>query len=158
MEATHTFLKSPIMKVSHKGNDCFLNNVIKQCDDQIWRCIYSGETIQEIIDAGYIVYNDAHEGFEMIAKLADKKYIGQWDEISEEEYFEKMNCLPPQRWENLWGLSIFHMSEAMTDDIYGFYIDDLEGKFYTAFRRTTQSNNDIAVGFIKQMKGQNNDA
>ena len=54
----------------------------------------------------------------------------QWKEITEEQYENAMNILPPARWQN----GGFFVPEALTGDVYDFY-QELNGKYYTSLQR-----------------------
>ncbi len=54
----------------------------------------------------------------------------KFSEISEDEYHEMLNCLPPLKWHNFNDLNIFFISEAFTADIHSMYVI-YKGKYYT---------------------------
>lgn len=79
------------------------------------------------------LYNDYKKGLQ-----------GEWQEITEDVYFDMLECLPPQKWHDLRHTSAdnvngrfnsFYISEAYTADLHSFYIKDRKtGKYYTALR------------------------
>lgn len=50
-------------------------------------------------------------------------------EISEEEYFEALECMPPARWGRTNGVELFHICELLIDNLaawYAFY----QGRYF----------------------------
>jgi hypothetical protein len=76
------------------------------------------------------------------------KYIGPWVEITEEEYTEKLNCLPPEKWRTVLGVNIFRMCEYLTENVTDHYAR-LNGRFFEAGRRTSTPYEEIAAEVAK---------
>lgn len=54
-------------------------------------------------------------------------------EITEEDWWEAFECLPPMRYTNFDDGSYFFVSECYTADLYAFYVK-LDGKHYYGLR------------------------
>ena len=63
-------------------------------------------------------------------------YIKPFVEISEEQYYDWLECLPPCKWHDLDSrFNSFFISEALTHDLHQFCIKDKkEGKYYAGTR------------------------
>lgn len=59
----------------------------------------------------------------------NKRYqVGIIQETTEENFFEKLNCLPPEDWTHGYSYSeSFRMCEAMTNNLYSYYIRVSDG-------------------------------
>lgn len=59
-----------------------------------------------------------------------------WEEISEDNYDEMRECLPPANWHDLnKRFNVFYCSEAQTGNLHGHYvIDRLTKKYYYGLR------------------------
>ncbi len=61
---------------------------------------------------------------------------GDWREVSQEDWYDALECLPPCRWHDLdTRFNSFYVSEAYSGRLHSYYIKDkAKGKFYTALR------------------------
>lgn len=84
-----------------------------------------------------------------IKNKEDDVYINKWVEISEDDYMDALECLPPQKWQTVDGVNFFQMSEHTTGNITAHYAVH-KGKYYTAHRRTSAKYEDLA----KEIKGE----
>ena len=91
-----------------------------------------------------IYYNSYHK------KLSSKPFI----EISQEAYFEALECLPPMRWHNaISGVNIFFIEEAFTADLHDSYVCTNNGrvkKYYSALRSKFMTDAEL----LEQLKTQ----
>ncbi len=76
------------------------------------------------------------DALDLIRKAEEKTYIRGWVKISENQYMEKMNCLPPEKWLTVDGVTIFRMCEYLTSNITA-HLAEYNGKHYRANRRTS---------------------
>ena len=58
-----------------------------------------------------------------------KKYCRSWEEVTEDRYWEMLECLPPQMFKWFKGGNIFRMSEYQTGNITDHFME-LDWKFY----------------------------
>ena len=76
------------------------------------------------------------EGEAMLTAAQDTEYLEPWKECTEERYQEMLECLPPEKWERVQGVSIFRMCEYYTSDITRHFASYLgryfEGRFRTS--------------------------
>ena len=88
------------------------------------KSFYTGLTVEEMsINDGvnYIVINEQ----ELDLYLEDyyKSLQNEWVEISENNYNEMLNCLPPMNWHNITaGVNVFCISEATTAHLHSHYL------------------------------------
>lgn len=85
------------------------------------------------------------EFFPIYEKYNKERYCKKWAEISKDEYYEYLECLPPCKWHDLNArFNSFYMSEATTADIHQFCIKDRKtGKYYAASRSRFISDADL---------------
>ena len=80
---------------------------------------------------------------------------GNWEECSEEHYWDMLECLPPMRWTQ-GIISFFFISEAYTHDLHTCIIKDSRDKnnvkYYEATRSRYKKNNELIEDFILQIK------
>ena len=86
---------------------------------------YTGKTKEEFLAEGCTVVDG--DGLYEIVKAFENSISGQWKEITEKEYDDALNVLPPVLWYN----GGFFISEADTGSVHAFY-QRLNGKFYTS--------------------------
>lgn len=79
----------------------------------------------------------------MLNTMQDEAYLKPFKEITEEQYYESLECLPPQKWETVDGVNIFRMSEYLTGNITDHLVS-YNGKYYSANRRTSTPYSEIA--------------
>lgn len=58
---------------------------------------------------------------------------GEWVEITEEQWWDALECLPPMRWTRNGDKEFFFISEAYTQDIHSCYVR-VGTRYYTARR------------------------
>lgn len=100
-------------------------------------CPITKKTKAEFIADGYTVLND-DDYFSFVEEWENKKLIGKWKEISETEYSEALNELPPVGWFN----GGFFVSERYRSDISAFY-QKYKGKYYTSLQRWSTEREEI---------------
>jgi hypothetical protein len=69
--------------------------------------------------------------------------ISEFTEITEDRYFDMLECLPPKRWHTCEGVEIFYMCECYTDDLYtccGGY----KGKYFSALRPIREESKNLS--------------
>jgi hypothetical protein len=72
----------------------------------------------------------------MLEDYNRREYCKPFSEISEAQYYDWLECLPPCKWHDLNGrFNSFYISEALTADLHQFCIKDRKtGKYYAATR------------------------
>lgn len=105
------------------------------------RCMYGGETVEEL-QARYPKANFKIIENEELDRLIET-YINEvgsepFKEISEERYWDLMNCLPPERMGRGW----FYVGEPYNFDLYLFCFTDGE-RFFAANRRIGRTKEQI---------------
>ena len=109
---------------------------------------YSEKTKEDYLKEGLAVV-DEDEMFK-IREAWENGLIGHWKEISEKEYDDQLNILPPLQWYN----GGFFMSEYYTGTVTAFY-QKWRGKYYTSLQRIDTDRAEILNSlqdFIKQGK------
>ena len=93
-----------------------LDRVVKQYEAECWE--------------GTIFFtNDEKLFFRNLDQATRKKYCYGWKEVSEDRYWDMLECLPPQAHRRFKGWNIFRMSEYTTGDITTHFME-LDWKFY----------------------------
>lgn len=74
--------------------------------------------------------------FYKIIEAHEKTLQGKFTEVTEAQYWEALECLPPCKWHDLNSrFNSFYISEAMTGVLHSFYIHDKKtNKYYSALR------------------------
>ena len=67
---------------------------------------------------------------------------GEFKEVSEEAYWEALECLPPKRWTRYGKDEFFFMGECYTADLYSCYVRKGE-KYYNALRSIHTKEEDL---------------
>ena len=112
---------------------------------------YSGGTFEE--------YNKKNGG-NLIAitwdEFNDKFYAPHlkelqqpFEEITEERYYDLLECVPPKKWHNLNdNLNVFFVGECYTANIYRCCIKEKStGKFYSAYRAINTTDEQLINDF-----------
>ena len=71
------------------------------------------------------------------------KYCGDWQEITEEDWYEALEVLPPEKWETVRGVNFFRMCEYLTGNITAHYAK-LRGKYFTRNCSTSETYEELA--------------
>lgn len=59
---------------------------------------------------------------------------GEFKEISEKQYYDSLECLPPKKWHDLAeGINVFFVGECVTADLYSCCLK-VDGRHYSALR------------------------
>lgn len=88
----------------------------------------SGEkTRADFEKAGYIVIPASE--FDELKNQHERSICGDWKEITEHEYEDALNVLPPAKWHS----GGFFVSEPYSSTIYSFY-QKRSGKYYTSLQ------------------------
>lgn len=75
-------------------------------------------------------YNEFFTAFNKVA------YPVEWNEISEDRFYDMMNVLPPLNHQSLEGVEFFQIEEMQTSNITNTFAN-LNGKYYESFQKTT---------------------
>lgn len=88
---------------------------------------YTGKTESEYITEGFTVLNESE--FDALMVQYENSLCNHWKEITEDEYEDMMNVLPPEKYSD----GGFFMAEHYTGSVTGFY-QRFNGKFYTSLQ------------------------
>ena len=77
------------------------------------------------------------DAYEQIEVVNENNYIKPWEQITEEQWDDALNVLPPMNWRTVDGVNFFQCSERMTSNITATYAA-VNNKHFTAYRRTSQ--------------------
>ena len=83
------------------------------------------------------------EAVPLMEESQKTKYCGAWVEITEEEWQDALEVLPPEKWETVRGVNIFRMCEYLTGNITAHYAK-LQGKFYVRNCSTDETYEELA--------------
>jgi hypothetical protein len=113
---------------------------------------FSGETYNALLsdlnakrEAGSPAFEimPLDEAIPLMEEAQRAKYCSDWQEITEEDWHEKLEVLPPEKWETVCGVDIFRMCEYLTGDITAHYAK-LRGKFFTRNCSTSETYQELA--------------
>lgn len=100
------------------------------------RGMYSGKSEKEYLDEGFKItgYDEFHE---QLTKTENEKYTSKpWIEITEDEWWDMYEVLPPMKDTRLDGWHFFFISEATTSNIHACFCE-IGDRYFTASRRTS---------------------
>ena len=85
------------------------------------------------------------EAVELIAHVNSARYrVGEWREISAEDYSDALDCLPPERWEWVGDVSLFRMCEYTAGDITAHYASHA-GRYFVCQERLSADYETLAA-------------
>lgn len=111
------------------------------------KCPFTGKSEKEFIQEGYTVM--AWDDYEPILQAYLDSLCGDWCEITEEQYEDALNVLPPALYTN----GGFFMSERYMHDVSGFY-QKWYGAFYTSYQRMHWDRSKILESLQEHIKKQ----
>lgn len=114
-------------------------------------CEYTKRPVPDFLKEhpGSVVVSFEH-ALKLIEEAEDLRYLNPWKEISEETYWDALECLPPEKWETCNGVTFFRSMEYETGLITAHYAKT-KGKYHFAMRRACPSYQDMYVEFMKQL-------
>ena len=131
------------------------SNIVSACcaeDGEVLKSPYGGELFEELVSELNAKREDGTPEYQ-IMKLDDAmplieaaqkaEYCGDWQEISEDEWYENLEVLPPEKWETVRGVNIFRMCEYLTGNITAHFAK-LHGKFFTRNCSTRETYEEMA--------------
>ena len=71
------------------------------------------------------------------------KYCSDWQEITEDDWYDALEVLPPEKWETVRGVNLFRISEYLTGNITAHYAK-LRGKYFTRNCSTSETYEELA--------------
>jgi hypothetical protein len=93
--------------------------------------------------------------YEMAAPMIDAaqvaRYCKPWREITEKDWWENLEVLPPEKWRTVRGVEIFRMSEYTSGNITGHFAR-IGKRYFSANRDTRTEYNDIAAEIAALVK------
>lgn len=95
--------------------------------------------------------------FDTFYNKYEKPYIQSlqkpFEEISEESYWERLECLPPMRWtyDEKTGVSFFFISEAYTSHLHSCIVK-YKGKYYEALRSRFDSAEKLVENILENVQ------
>ena len=84
------------------------------------------------------------EALERMTKAEESAYIKPWTEITQEQWTEALEVLPPEKWLTVNGVELFRMSEYTTGNITTHYAR-MGKRCFCANRRTSDSYEKLAA-------------
>lgn len=106
-------------------------------------CPITKKTKAEFIAEGCTVVGD-DDYFSFLEEWENNHLIGKWKEITEEEYDDALNVLPPVAWCD----GGFFISERYTSNISDFY-QKYDGKYYTSLQRWSTKRENIIKSLLE---------
>jgi hypothetical protein len=138
-----------VCRVIYKPGELHLQSTTFICEDTgLERVRYTGgKTLAEYMT------DKAGQGlevmpYEMAAPMIDAAQVARhckpWREITEKEWWENLEVLPPEKWQTLQGVEIFRMSEYLSGNITGHFAK-IGSRYFSANRDTRTEYNEIAA-------------
>jgi hypothetical protein len=77
---------------------------------------------------------------------------GSWSLITEEASYSMLECLPPSKWHNInKRFNVFHISEAITANLYSFCVTDRLANLYWTATRSSNITDEAILDQLKQV-------
>lgn len=121
------------------------------------RSHYTDKTIKEMqqeYESELITITD--EELNLVIKEYENSLQNDWQEISEEDYYDMLECLPPMNWRTITpGVNVFCISEGYYGSLHSHYLklSNKEGvKYYSALRCIYTTTNEQILQQIKNIK------
>jgi hypothetical protein len=83
------------------------------------------------------------EAMPLMEEAQRAKYCSDWQEITEEEWYENLEVLPPEKWETVRGVNIFRLREYCIGNITAHFAK-LNGKFFSRNCSTRETYEELA--------------
>jgi hypothetical protein len=147
------------LKTNMKTHYCIYQagkaNIESACaaeEGEILKSPYSGELFDDLLlnlnnsratDTPEYQIMKLDEAMPLIEASQKAKYCGDWKEITEEDWHENLEVLPPEKWETVRGVNIFRMCEYLTGNITAHFAK-LNGKFFTRNCSTRETYEELA--------------
>jgi hypothetical protein len=121
-------------------------------DIQPYRSQYGGELFDDLIKELNSKLKDGDYPYEImplddacliIEEINVSTHCKPWREITKEDWWDKLEILPPEKWETVSGVEIFRMMEYYTGNITSHYAR-IGDRYFTAMRPTSTKYIDIA--------------
>lgn len=123
----------------------FMRNGSIQTVCENGKCVYYGKPEKWYLENGYQLYTEA--GLDILFEERRKEMSKDWVEVSEEDYYDALEVLPPLKWYD----GGFYISEATWADMHAFYIK-YNGKYYSSCQSVFDKREDI-VNKLKEYIG-----
>lgn len=108
-------------------------------------CAQNNKTAEDFKAEGYTILNDA--AYFALEDEYCNSICGKWSEVTEEEYKDALNCLPPLRFTG----GCFFIAEATHGDVHSFYCKH-SGSYYTSLQRLSYKTEDILAELEKYLQ------
>lgn len=110
-------------------------------------CRYSNETKESYVSEGFTVMA-LDEAIDLLALQDRSKYMDDdYVELTEDQYMDGIEQLPPHRWYTCTGVNFYECLEAMSGDIRGVWIR-YQGKYYHNYVSDMDSPEQTATHFL----------
>jgi hypothetical protein len=138
----------PFVDLKHPNGKDLLNHTYVHYLDGVTFAEYNKK------HGGNLIAQTWDEFYPVLEKYNTDNYVKPWKEITEEEYWDYLECLPPCEWHDLnKRFNSFYMSEAYTADLHLFCIKDRQtGKYYCANRSRFISDSDLINNLFTQLE------
>lgn len=108
--------------------------------------LYTNQSRQQFIDEGFSIMSWDEYGV-LINDYIDS-LCGNWKEITEEEFDDYLNCLPPLKWyDGGFFISEMYMADSST------FCQKFGGRFYTSLQRLSTGRPNILESLREYVEG-----
>jgi hypothetical protein len=143
----HCLNSCPFVDLKHPNGQDLLNSTYVHYLEGVTFAEYNKR------HGGNLIAQTWDEFFIMLEKYNRETYIKPWKELTEEQYWDALECLPPCKWHDLnKRFNSFYISEAYTSDLHSFCIKDRKtGKYWQAIRSRFISDADLINDLVNQL-------
>lgn len=110
-------------------------------------CPYTKQTAADYEKDGYAIMTE--DEFRALDKAFEDSLCNDWKEITEEQFEDALNVLPPIKWER----GGFYIGEPTRGSLYGFY-QRWQGKYYTSLQSVYTDREQIIDSLTKWISEQ----
>jgi len=99
--------------------------------------IYGDSKIEDYRNKGFLILNK-DEAIERLNNNQERVFVTDWSEISEKEFYDLYECLPPLKNTRIEEYHFFFISEPTVSNIHACFCE-VNSRYYTAGKRLSQS-------------------
>jgi len=118
---------------------------------------YSGRSAEEFKQQGFIVLPE-EEAFKIIKKNIEDKYLTAWEEITEDQYWDALETLPPLNFTKTAYGELFWFREFTALDITNVYICIYSNtpRYFKAAKHFTKNHKEILEDLYSHLTRKDN--
>lgn len=141
-----TTMTAPTLDNKHPNYNDLLNHTYVDYHDGLTFKAYNEQNENKLIAVTWDYFNEKFYTPHL------KSLQGNFEEITEERYFNLLECVPPKKWHNLNdSLNVFFVGECYTANLYTCCIKDRKtNKFFSALRAINTTDDVLINDFLNK--------